>query len=111
KGAKAGHLTYLGDAKVGAGSNIGAGTITCNYDGVKKNRTIIGDACFIGSDTMLVAPVELGEGSMTGAGSVITEDVPAGALAVGRARQRNIPGWRARKAGSSGNDVTEGGKS
>jgi len=109
--AKVPHLSYIGDAHVGAGTNIGAGTITCNYDGVKKNRTIIGDDCFIGSDTMLVAPVELGEGATTGAGSVITEDVPAGALAIGRARQRNIPGWRARKAESSGNDATEGGKS
>jgi bifunctional UDP-N-acetylglucosamine pyrophosphorylase/glucosamine-1-phosphate N-acetyltransferase len=109
--AKVPHLSYIGDAQVGDGTNIGAGTITCNYDGVKKNRTVIGNDCFIGSDTMLVAPVELGEGAMTGAGSVITEDVPSGALAIGRARQRNILGWRARKAKSSGHDAAEGGKS
>lgn len=109
--AKVPHLSYIGDACIGAGTNVGAGTITCNYDGTKKSQTVIGEGCFIGSDTMLVAPVELGEGAMTGAGSVITEDVPAGALAIGRARQRNILGWKARKAGSTGTDATEGGKS
>jgi bifunctional UDP-N-acetylglucosamine pyrophosphorylase/glucosamine-1-phosphate N-acetyltransferase len=90
-------LSYLGDAVLGEDVNIGAGTITCNYDGVKKNKTVIGDRCFIGSDTMLVAPVTLGSGTTTAAGSVITQDVPDGALAVGRARQRNIAGWSDRK--------------
>lgn len=96
-GAKAGHLAYLGDAEVGARANIGAGTITCNYDGVDKHRTRIGEDAFIGSDTMLVAPVEVGRDASTGAGSVITGDVPDGALAVGRARQRNLEGWSQRK--------------
>lgn len=82
-GAKMGHMSYLGDATVGAGANIGAGTITCNYDGKQKHRTIIGDGAFIGSDTMLVAPVEIGEGARTGAGSVVTRDVPPGSLAYG----------------------------
>jgi bifunctional UDP-N-acetylglucosamine pyrophosphorylase / glucosamine-1-phosphate N-acetyltransferase len=92
EGVKVGHLTYLGDAHVGEHTNIGAGTVTCNYDGVMKHRTTIGARAFIGSDTMLVAPVTLGAGAMTASGSVITEDVPAGALAVGRARQINKPG-------------------
>lgn len=96
EGVKVGHLTYLGDAEIGAGSNIGAGTITCNYDGARKHRTVIGAGSFIGSDTMLVAPVTLGPGTMTGSGSVITEDVPEGALALGRARQVNKPGLAAR---------------
>ncbi|WP_300157783.1 bifunctional UDP-N-acetylglucosamine diphosphorylase/glucosamine-1-phosphate N-acetyltransferase GlmU [Solidesulfovibrio sp.] len=87
KGAKAGHLTYLGDAKVGAGSNIGAGTITCNYDGVNKHATTIGEGAFIGSNSSLVAPVTVGAGALVGAGSVITSDVPDGALALGRGRQ------------------------
>ncbi|MBU2958235.1 bifunctional UDP-N-acetylglucosamine diphosphorylase/glucosamine-1-phosphate N-acetyltransferase GlmU [Paracoccus sp. 1_MG-2023] len=87
EGAKVGHLTYLGDAHVGEATNIGAGTITCNYDGVMKHRTTIGARAFIGSDTMLVAPVTVGADAMTGSGSVITEDVPDGALAIGRARQ------------------------
>jgi bifunctional UDP-N-acetylglucosamine pyrophosphorylase / glucosamine-1-phosphate N-acetyltransferase len=82
-GAKMGHMSYLGDATVGAGANIGAGTITCNYDGQRKHRTVIGDAAFIGSDTMLVAPVTIGDGAKTGAGSVVTRDVPPGALAYG----------------------------
>ncbi|MDE1939124.1 MAG: bifunctional UDP-N-acetylglucosamine diphosphorylase/glucosamine-1-phosphate N-acetyltransferase GlmU [Alphaproteobacteria bacterium] len=93
KGAKANHLTYLGDARVGAGANIGAGTITCNYDGFEKHKTDIGAGAFIGSDTALVAPVKIGPGAITGAGSVITKDVPAGALAVTRAEQRELPGW------------------
>jgi len=92
-GSKVPHLAYIGDATVGKGSNIGAGTITCNYDGKKKNPTIIGDRCFVGSDTMLVAPVSLGDESYTAAGSVITKDVPPGTLAIGRARQKNIEGW------------------
>ncbi|MCL7452436.1 MAG: bifunctional UDP-N-acetylglucosamine diphosphorylase/glucosamine-1-phosphate N-acetyltransferase GlmU [Anaerolineae bacterium] len=82
-GAKMGHFSYLGDATVGAGANIGAGTITCNYDGQRKHRTVIGEGAFIGSDTMLVAPVEIGAGATTGAGSVVTRDVPPGALAYG----------------------------
>lgn len=95
--AKASHLTYLGDATVGDDTNIGAGVITCNYDGVRKNETKIGDGAFIGSDTMLVAPVTVGDGATTAAGSTITQDVPAGALAVARERQRNIEGWADRK--------------
>lgn len=92
EGVKVGHLTYLGDAEVGEGTNIGAGTVTCNFDGVFKHRTIIGKRAFIGSDTMLVAPVTLGDEAMTASGSVITGDVPAGDLAVARARQVNKPG-------------------
>lgn len=92
-GAKANHLTYLGDATVGEGTNIGAGTITCNYDGVFKHRTEIGARVFIGSDTMLVAPVKVGDDAMTATGSVITSDVPAGAMAVARARQEVKPGF------------------
>ncbi len=97
RGSKVPHLSYLGDATVGEGTNIGAGTITCNYDGVQKNPTVIGDRCFVGSDTMLVAPVRLEDEVTTGAGSVITQDVPSGALALGRARQRNVMGWSARR--------------
>lgn len=89
-GVKASHLTYLGDVSVGAGANIGAGVITCNYDGRTKHRTVIGEGAFVGSDTILIAPVEVGAGSYTGAGSVITKDVPEDTLAVGRARQKNI---------------------
>ncbi|MCL7465358.1 bifunctional UDP-N-acetylglucosamine diphosphorylase/glucosamine-1-phosphate N-acetyltransferase GlmU [Phaeovulum sp. NW3] len=92
EGVKVGHLTYLGDADVGEATNIGAGTITCNYDGVMKHRTTIGANAFIGSDTMLVAPVTVGDGALTGSGSVITEDVPAGAVALGRAKQLVKPG-------------------
>ena len=92
EGVKVGHLTYLGDAHVGEFTNIGAGTITCNYDGVMKHRTEIGPRAFIGSDTMLVAPVTVGADAMTATGSVITKDVPAQALAVARARQENKPG-------------------
>lgn len=87
KGSKANHLTYLGDAEVGAGVNFGAGTITCNYDGKNKFRTVIGEGCFIGSNTSLVAPVTVGDNALVGAGSVIVEDVPAGKLALGRGRQ------------------------
>jgi bifunctional UDP-N-acetylglucosamine pyrophosphorylase/glucosamine-1-phosphate N-acetyltransferase len=96
EGVKVGHLTYLGDAHVGEHTNIGAGTVTCNYDGVMKHRTEIGARAFIGSDTMLVAPVTIGAGAMTASGSVITTDVPAEALALGRARQVNKPGLAAR---------------
>ncbi|TRW48720.1 UDP-N-acetylglucosamine diphosphorylase/glucosamine-1-phosphate N-acetyltransferase [Aliidiomarina halalkaliphila] len=94
EGAKAGHLTYLGDATIGAGANIGAGTITCNYDGVNKHKTQIGAGAFIGSNSSLVAPVNIGAGAITGAGSVITTEVPDHALAVGRAKQRNIEGYK-----------------
>jgi bifunctional UDP-N-acetylglucosamine pyrophosphorylase/glucosamine-1-phosphate N-acetyltransferase len=97
KGSKANHLTYLGDAEIGAGVNIGAGTITCNYDGVGKYKTVIEDGAFIGSDTTLVAPVRLGKGSYVGAASCITEDVPEDALAVGRARQVVKEGWARQK--------------
>ncbi|WP_397380428.1 bifunctional UDP-N-acetylglucosamine diphosphorylase/glucosamine-1-phosphate N-acetyltransferase GlmU [Pseudomonas sp.] len=94
EGAKAGHLSYLGDAEIGARSNIGAGTITCNYDGANKFKTVLGDDVFIGSNSALVAPVTLGDRATTGAGSVITGDVPDNTLAVGRAKQRNIEGWK-----------------
>ncbi len=93
EGVKAMHLTYLGDARVGAETNVGAGTITCNYDGVAKHPTTIGRRVFIGSDTALVAPVRVGDGAYIGAGSVITENVPAGALGLARGRQVNKPGW------------------
>jgi bifunctional UDP-N-acetylglucosamine pyrophosphorylase/glucosamine-1-phosphate N-acetyltransferase len=100
-GSKVPHLSYVGDAQIGVGSNIGAGTIFVNYDGVAKHETIVGDHVRIGSDTMLVAPVTIGDGAYTAAGSVITEDVPAGAIGVGRAQQRNILGWVARKRAGS----------
>lgn len=96
-GVKASHLTYLGDATVGKDVNIGAGTITCNYDGVNKNRTVIEEGSFIGSDTSLVAPVRVGAGAIVGAGSVITKDVPPGALAIERSKQINKEGWAIRK--------------
>jgi len=99
RGTKAAHLTYLGDASIGSGVNIGCGTITCNYDGVMKSRTVIGDGAFIGSDCQLIAPVTVGRNAYTASGSTITEDVPAGALAIGRARQRNILGWVKKKKG------------
>lgn len=97
EGSKASHLTYLGDAIIGKRVNIGAGTITCNYDGEKKYKTVIEDEVFVGSNNTLVAPVKLGKDSYTGAGSTITEDVPAGNLAIARSRQRNISGWRKKK--------------
>ena len=97
KGSKANHLTYLGDAEIGAGVNIGAGTITCNYDGVAKHTTVIGDGVFIGSDSTLVAPVRVGKGAYVGAASCITEDVPEDALAVGRARQVVKERWAREK--------------
>ena len=96
RGVKASHLAYIGDATVGEGANIGAGTITCNYDGRNKHKTEIGRGAFIGSDTMLVAPVKIGEGAMTGAGSVISKDVPDDSLAVERNTQKNLLGWVAR---------------
>ena len=93
KGSKANHLSYLGDAVIGEGVNIGAGTITCNYDGVNKHQTVIEDGVFVGSDATLVAPVKLGKGAYVGAGSCITDEVPADALALGRGRQVNKPNW------------------
>ncbi len=96
KGSKANHLTYLGDAQVGQGVNVGAGTITCNYDGVHKHPTTIGDGVFVGSDSILVAPIAIGAGAYVAAGSTLTGDVPAGALALGRARQVVKEGWVAR---------------
>lgn len=95
-GAKANHLSYIGDARVGAGSNIGAGTITCNYDGFEKHHTDIGERVFVGSNTALVAPVRIGDGANIAAGSVVTRDVPADALALGRAALELKPGWAAR---------------
>jgi bifunctional UDP-N-acetylglucosamine pyrophosphorylase/glucosamine-1-phosphate N-acetyltransferase len=92
--SKANHLSYIGDSAIGAKVNIGAGTITCNYDGVSKNRTVIEDDCFIGSDTTLVAPVRVARGSYIGAGSTITKDTPAGQLTLARGRQVSIPGWK-----------------
>jgi len=100
-GSKAGHLTYLGDATIGEGVNIGAGTITCNYDGVHKHPTIIEDGAFIGSDSQLVAPVRVGKGAYVGAGSSITHDVPAGGLGIARSRQSNVDGWAERKKGAA----------
>ena len=97
RGAKASHLAYLGDAEIGAGANIGAGVITCNYDGEKKHRTEIGDGAFSGSDSQLVAPVKVGPGAYVGAGSTITKDVPAGALALSREPQKNVEGWAERR--------------
>jgi bifunctional UDP-N-acetylglucosamine pyrophosphorylase/glucosamine-1-phosphate N-acetyltransferase len=97
RGAKAGHLSYLGDSEVQEGVNIGAGTITCNYDGVRKNRTVIEAGAFIGSGTELVAPVRVGRGAYVAAGSVITKDVSPDALAVARGRQFEKPEWAKRK--------------
>src|SRR5690606_32899389 len=94
EGSKANHLTYLGDCTVGVNANIGAGTITCNYDGVNKFKTDIGDGAFIGSNSSLVAPVNIGANATVGAGSVITGNVPDGNLAVARGKQRNIEGWQ-----------------
>jgi len=96
KGTKANHLAYLGDAVIGAGVNVGCGTITCNYDGERKHETRIGDGAFIGSDSILVAPIEIGAGAYVAAGSTVTEPVPPGALALGRAKQVNKEGWVAR---------------
>jgi bifunctional UDP-N-acetylglucosamine pyrophosphorylase/glucosamine-1-phosphate N-acetyltransferase len=97
EGSKVNHLSYIGDAEVGAGVNVGAGTITCNYDGKDKHRTVIEDGAFIGSGTQLVAPVTIGAGAYVAAGSAITEDVPPAGLGVARERQRNIEGWAARR--------------
>jgi bifunctional UDP-N-acetylglucosamine pyrophosphorylase/glucosamine-1-phosphate N-acetyltransferase len=96
-GSKASHLSYLGDATIGTDVNVGAGTITCNYDGRQKHQTVIEDGAFIGSDSQLIAPVRVGKGAYVGAGSSITQDVPDGALGIGRGRQTNVEGWVARK--------------
>lgn len=101
-GAKANHLSYIGDARVGEGANVGAGTITCNYDGVSKHRTDIGKGAFIGSNSALVAPVTIGDGAYIGSGSVITDDVPADALGLGRVRQTVKDGWASRLRGLKG---------
>jgi bifunctional UDP-N-acetylglucosamine pyrophosphorylase/glucosamine-1-phosphate N-acetyltransferase len=93
-GSKANHLAYIGDAEVGARVNIGAGTITCNYDGASKHRTVIEDDCFIGSDATLVAPVTIAKGSYIGAGSTISKSTPAGQLTLSRAEQVSVPGWK-----------------
>jgi bifunctional UDP-N-acetylglucosamine pyrophosphorylase/glucosamine-1-phosphate N-acetyltransferase len=101
EGSKVPHLSYVGDATIGIETNIGAATVFVNYDGVQKHKTVVGDHVKIGSDTMLVAPVKIGDGAYTAAGSVITENVPAGALGVERTKQRNIEGWVARKRGKT----------
>jgi bifunctional UDP-N-acetylglucosamine pyrophosphorylase/glucosamine-1-phosphate N-acetyltransferase len=100
-GAKANHLAYLGDAEIGAGANIGAGTITCNYDGAHKHPTRIGAGAFVGSNSTLVAPLEIGDGAYVAAGSVITDAVPADALGMGRARQVNKEGWASQRRARS----------
>ena len=110
KGSKANHLAYLGDAVVGAGVNVGAGTITCNYDGEKKHQTRIGDGAFIGSDSILVAPIEIGAGAYVAAGSTITKAVPPGALAVGRAQQVTKEGWVARRKAEKAAAAKAGGR-
>ena len=94
QGSKANHLSYIGDSTVGSRVNIGAGTITCNYDGANKFRTVIGDDAFIGSDTQLVAPVTVGKGATIGAGSTITRDTPDGELTLSRSEQVSISGWQ-----------------
>ena len=104
EGAKVPHLSYVGDAEIGPRSNIGAGTIFANYDGLRKSRTTVGEAAFVGSDTVLVAPAEIGPGAYVAAGSVITGSVPAGALGVSRAPQRHVEGWTARKRPGSASD-------
>ncbi len=102
RGSKVPHLSYMGDALIGEDVNIGAGSITCNYDGVSKHQTVIEDEAFIGSDTMFIAPVRIGKGAVTGAGSAITKDVPPESLGVERAEQRNIKDWRKRRSGEQG---------
>ena len=101
RGSKASHLSYIGDTQVGERANIGAGTITCNYDGANKHDTLIDDDAFIGSGTQLVAPVRVGEGATIGAGSTVTKNVPAGALAVTRAKQTTVKGWKRPRKGDT----------
>ena len=93
-GSKINHLSYVGDAELGSGVNVGAGTITCNYDGINKHKTDIGDGAFIGSNSTLVAPVKIGDQGFVGAGSTVTQDISANTLGVSRAKQRNIEGWK-----------------
>jgi bifunctional UDP-N-acetylglucosamine pyrophosphorylase/glucosamine-1-phosphate N-acetyltransferase len=107
EGSKANHLSYLGDASVGRGTNVGAGTITCNYDGVAKHKTVIGERVFIGSDSALVAPVRIGSGAYVAAGSVVTENVPPDALAIARGRQTNKKGWAKAKRSELGHAKEE----
>ena len=102
--SKSMHLAYLGDATIGANVNVGAGTITCNYDGVTKKPTVIEDGAFIGSDSQLVAPVTVGKGAYVGAGTTVREDVPAGSLAVSAGKQRNFEGWVEKKKKKGGRD-------
>jgi bifunctional UDP-N-acetylglucosamine pyrophosphorylase/glucosamine-1-phosphate N-acetyltransferase len=104
-GSKSMHLSYLGDATIGAGVNVGAGTITCNYDGTSKSQTTIEDGAFIGSDTQLIAPVKVGKGAYVGSGTTIREDVPAGALAVSAGKQRNLEGWVDKRAGRKKSEI------
>ena len=94
KGSKINHLSYVGDAQLGENVNVGAGTITCNYDGVNKHKTDLGDGVFVGSNSTLVAPIKVDTGGFIAAGSTVTSEVPSNSLAVGRAKQRNIKGWR-----------------
>ena len=107
EGAKANHLAYIGDGSVGDGANIGAGTIFCNYDGKDKHRTVVGKGAFVGSNSALVAPVKIGDAAYVGSGSVITDNVPPGALALGRGRQVVKPDWAARKANTCGKSARE----
>jgi bifunctional UDP-N-acetylglucosamine pyrophosphorylase/glucosamine-1-phosphate N-acetyltransferase len=93
-GSKVNHLSYIGDASIGSNTNVGAGTITCNYDGANKHKTTLGNDVFIGSNSTLVAPLEVADGGFVGAGSTITEAVPKNNLAIGRGRQKNISGWK-----------------
>jgi bifunctional UDP-N-acetylglucosamine pyrophosphorylase/glucosamine-1-phosphate N-acetyltransferase len=106
RGSKVPHLTYVGDAEIGEDVNVGAGTVFVNYDGQRKHRTVVGDGAFIGSDTMLVAPLTIGDGAQTAAGSTITKDVPPGALAIERAVQRIVEGWAARRRRRANRDHT-----
>jgi bifunctional UDP-N-acetylglucosamine pyrophosphorylase/glucosamine-1-phosphate N-acetyltransferase len=101
-GSKVNHLSYLGDATIGSQVNVGAGTITCNYDGTRKHQTVIEDGAFIGSDSQLVAPVTIGQGAFVGSGTTVRKDVPAGALAVSAGEQRNIDGWAERRKKTEG---------
>ena len=104
-GSKASHLAYLGDATIGENVNIGAGTITCNYDGLTKQETVIEDGAFVGSDSQLIAPVTVGKGAYVGTGTTVRQDVPPGALAVSAGKQRNIDGWVEAKADRRKSDV------
>ncbi len=100
------HLSYVGDAQIGTGSNVGAGTITANYDGITKSQTIIGDNVFIGSDSTLIAPVRIGDGAYVGAGSTVTNDIDPGDLAVARGRQRAVKGWVLRRRAGTASDTS-----